>query len=128
MSNWEKWEMESRIREVLRKAVNDRNPDHPFGRPLSTPYQIAIGIVRLDPGFPEMSGLPIGGEGTGDQETLSKYIARELTIRIRDGRITDIEGFFLSDSWLKELDFHGPGGEEVEVNVWNDISLFRLKE
>jgi hypothetical protein len=127
MSNWEKWEMEKRIREVLSAAVNERNPDHHFGRPLSTAHQIAIGIVRRDPGFLAMSGMVIGGEGTAELPSLARYIASQLSKRIKDGEITDIEGFFLSNSHLKELDFIDPSGTEVEVNVYQEVSLFRLK-
>ncbi|RAL26219.1 hypothetical protein [Thermoflavimicrobium daqui] len=126
MSNWAEWEMERRIKEVLAKAKNDRDPNHTFGRPLYTAYQIAIGICRQDPSFLEMTGAAIGGEGTGDQFTLAKYIAGQLSRRIQEGEIDEIEGFFLANDFGLELEYEFKG-EEIETNPTRDTVLFRLK-
>lgn len=127
MSRWIEWEMEHKIREVLADVENDRGSDHHFGRPLYTAMQIAIGICRRYPGFLEETGMELGGEGTGDQETLARYIARELSKKINEERITDIEGFFLANDRIREIDFIDHKGQEIESNLGSDIALFRLK-
>jgi hypothetical protein len=125
VSRWEQWEMESKIREVLQAVESDRGESHHFGRPLYTAYQIAIAIGKRYPDFLEQIEMEIGGEGA--ESSLARYIAQRLSVRIKDGRIADIEGFLLAADHVKEIDFIDPSREEIEANITSDVSLFRLK-
>ncbi|AUS07895.1 hypothetical protein C1X05_03005 [Laceyella sacchari] len=126
MSRWDQWEMEAKIREVLQAVENDRGESHHFGRPLFTAYQIAIAIGKRYPGFLEETGMEIGGEGS--ESSLARYIAQQLSMKIKEGAIEDMEGFLLAADHVKEIDFIDPSRAEFEANVTNDISLFRIKE
>lgn len=128
MSRWVEFEMEEKIREVLSEVRNDRGEDHHFGRPLYTGMQIAIHICRRYPNFLEETGMELGGEGTRDKETLARYISRELSRKINEGKITDIEGFLLANDRIREMDFVDHKGNEIESNMGSDIALFRLKD
>lgn len=125
VSRWEEWEMESKIREVLQAVENDRGESHHFGKPLYTAYQIAIAIGKRYPDFLEQIDMEIGGEGV--DRSFARYIAQQLSAKIKEGEMTDIEGYLLAADHVKEIDFIGPSREEFEANLTNDITLFRLK-
>ena len=40
MSQWDYLQMDSKITQIL--DVHSHDPNHPFGRPFMTPYQIAL--------------------------------------------------------------------------------------
>lgn len=123
-SKWVQFNMEERIKEVLRELVSVNEEQHHFGSPLFSPYQIAIEICIRDPHFLENSEMVIGGDGTGDAPSLARYIASELSRRIKNEEITDIEGFFLASEHLMEIEYRDPDGVEIEAK---ESSLFRLK-
>lgn len=120
MSNWTNWEMERRIREALETAEIRRDQ-----RALMSSFQIMISICTEDPDFLEMTGKKIGGEGIHHTHSLAVYVSRELTKRINDGRIDDIELFHLSEQHMDELEFIDHEGNEIEAV---HSHLFRLKE
>ena len=94
-----------------------------------TSYQIAIEFARRNPEAMHNIDAPLGGEGVGVHHSLAQYIARELSVRIKDKSLKDIEGGFLSDVNLSSLTFRGPEGPITSSLTGNfDVAIFRLKE
>ena len=125
MSQWDNLKMDTKISQIL--DVQSHNPDHHFGRPFLTPYQIAIRFNQRFHTDVSTIGKPIGGKGTGQQDSLAQYIALELSTRIRDGQITNIEGRFLFRENLHSLQYDD-GGNIIESSSTQsyDLSMFRL--
>ena len=124
-SQWDQLQMDAKISRVL--DVQSHDPTHHFGRPFLTPYQIAIIFQHLYPLDVQTIDKPIGGLGTGQQDSLAQYIALELSKRIKDGRVTDIEGRFLYRGNLKTLQYE-INGQTVESSSMQayDLSMYRL--
>lgn len=109
MSDWQAWDMERRIREVLEEAKEDDYAKWMLS------YQIAFGICDKDPQFLEESGLEMG--------RLVQYLASQLAQRIGDGRIEDIEIDYLSNRYATEIEMEFDG-DELEGRP---STMFRLK-
>jgi hypothetical protein len=125
MSQWEELQIEPKVLAIL--DVWSHKPDHHFGRPFLTPYQIAIEFERRFPRDFATIGKPLGGKGTGQQDSLAQYIALELSRRIADRRLTRVEGAFLSRSNLHSLQYAANGSiiESSSMQAY-DLSMFRL--
>ena len=125
MSQWDQLDMDRKISEVL--DVQSHDPNHHFGRPFLTPYQIAIKFQERFPQDFQAIGRPIGGRGTGQQDSLAQYIALELSRRIKSGAITNIEGRFLHRANLHSLKYE-VNGQLIESSLGQayDLSMFRL--
>jgi len=87
-TDWDKYQMKTRVLEILATASTD--PNHEIGRFFMTPYQIAIEFARRFQDDFKRMGRPIGGAGAGNK-ALTKYIANQLSRRIKAEDITDIE-------------------------------------
>lgn len=128
MTKWDKYGIEERVLRILRD-VPDYAPDHHLGRPFLTAYQIAIEFARRHPAETQALGLPIGGSGTGQHNSLSQYLAQQLSIRIRGNRIP-VEGGFLSNLHLQDIAFKVTG-EIIHSSLTGTeftLSMFRLRE
>ena len=125
MSQWEELQIEARVLSIL--DVWSHKPDHHFGRPFLTPYQIAIEFERQFPQVFAAIGKPLGGKGTGQQDSLAQYIALELSKRIADRRLTQVEGAFLSRNNLHSLQYESSDSviESSSMQAY-DLSMFRL--
>jgi hypothetical protein len=118
--------MDTKIREILN--VQSHNPDHHFGRPFLTPYQIAIEFQKRHPKEFDLIGKPIDGKGTGQQDSLVQYIALELSRGISNGRLANVvEGRFLHRVHLHNLEYENDG-QKIESSSMQayDLSIFRL--
>lgn len=124
MSIWNDNSIEPRIRDIL--DVSSHRDGHHFGRPFLTAYQIAISFAEKHERDMDRIGKEIGGRGTGLPHSLAQYLARELSQRIRAGRITDIEGRFLHGAHLSTLVYRSPNGEIESSTGSADLSMFRL--
>lgn len=127
MAQWDQLQMDARITQLL--DVQSHEPDHHFGRPFLTPYQIAIGFQQQYSVEYRTIGKPVGGRGTGQQDSLAQYIALELSRRIQDRRITNIEGRFLHRANLHTLQYE-VDGQIIESSTMQvcDLSMFRLSQ
>lgn len=129
MNFWEENQVEEKITQILRD-IPDIIESHPFGRPFLTAYQLAIEFARRYPADFEKLDLPVGGVGIGQRTSLAQYLARELSRRIRNESITQIEGGFLSNQHLSDISFLN--GEAVFHSSLTDsgftLSMFRLSE
>lgn len=125
MSLWDQLQMDTKITQIL--DVQSHEPNHHFGRPFLTPYQIAISFRQHFPQDFQKIGKPIGGKGIGQQDSLAQYIALELSKRIQDRRITNIEGRFLHRANLHTLQYE-MNNQMIESSSMQayDLSMFRL--
>jgi len=124
-SQWDQLQMDSKITQILN--VQSHQPSHHFGRPFMTPYQIAISFAGTFPNDFQTIGLPIGGTGTGQQNSLAQYIAHQLSQRIKDKKLTNIEGGFLHRDNLLTLQYES-NGQVIESSSMQsyDLSMYRL--
>lgn len=123
-SLWDELQLEDKIFQIIN--VESHAPDHHFGRPFLTPYQIAISFKNLYPDDYRKIGKPVGGKGTGQQDSLAQYFALELSRRIKNGSISNIEGRFLHRKYLTSLQYNDDG-EVIESSAMQayDLSMFR---
>ncbi len=129
MSRWEEMQFEEKIRTILKKTKYIVRPDHHMAPPFLTAYQIAIEFAYRFPDDFRGTGLPIGGQGVGEHNSLAQYIARELSRRIESQEIRDIQGGFLSNNHLMGISFDNYG-TRIDSSLTDsqfDLSMFRLK-
>jgi len=124
MSFWDEHGCEEKVRGILSEVTYRPDPQHPFGRPFLTAYQVAIEFAARFPEVRQELGYEIGGRGTGRHVSLTQYLARELSPNIRAGALSDIEGAFLSGRRLPPISFDYEG-ERIVSSVAN-VSSFRL--
>ena len=125
---WSNNNLEQKIIEVL-ADVAYYNPDHHFGRPFLTAYQLAILFKERFRTVFESFGHPIGGKGSGVSYSFTKYLANQLSRKIQSGEITSIEGSFISNRRLRDIEF---SDEEESITSSStdtryDLSLFRIR-
>ncbi len=104
MSKWQQYDLENRITQIL-STIPDSTDDHHLGRAYLTAYQIAIQFEHHFLDDFSALGLPIGGSGTGQRNSLSQYFAQQLSRRINSEEIQHIEGGFLSNLHLNDISF-----------------------
>jgi hypothetical protein len=126
MNYWDEYDIEQKVTTILRDVQEDAL-QHAFGCPYLTAYQLAIAFARHFPDAFRALGMPIGGRGTGQHNSLAQYLAGQLSQRIGSGRITHIEGAFLSRHDLRDMTFTG-GVASSLIGTAFDLSMFRLRE
>ncbi len=127
MTKWEQFEMEHKITEVLSMAKFEIA--HHFGKPFLTPYQIAIELTDRHSTLCEDLEMELGGVNTGFHNSLTQYIANQLSIRIKKKEIGNIEGAFIFNMHLTDLVFRTSEGKEIHSSNSDQdgLSMFRLK-
>lgn len=131
MNHWLELDIENKITEILRD-IPDAADNHHFKKPFLTAYQIAIEFAKRHPEATSKIGYEIGGVGTGERNSLSQYLANQLSKRIKREEITHIEGGFLSNLHLHDINFDVDGQEEpihsslTKTNF--TLSMFRLTD
>ncbi len=109
MSLWQELSIEDKVTQILRD-LPDATPGHHLGHPFLTTYQIAIEFAKRHPDDATRLGFPIGGVGTGQRNSLTQYLAGQLSRNIRDGQLTQIEGRLLSNQHLNDINFQSEAG------------------
>lgn len=131
MSVWERLSVVDKVCEALGHVTLVNPGGHHFGRPFMTAYQLAIALDHAHPEVAEELGVGVGGAGTGSRNSLARYLARELSARIKhDSNDFPVEGAFLSNDHVAVLTFVGPDGVPRTSSVTDsgyDLSLFRLR-
>lgn len=126
VSRWDELEMETKILDIL--DVWSHAPEHHFGRPFLTPYQIAIMFREKYPEDFAFIGLPVGGKEIGQRNSLAQYIAAELSRCIIAESITSIEGCFLHRANLHALQYEMDGVTITSsTEQVCDLSMYRIK-
>ena len=108
-------------------ACPEYEPDHPLGRPFMSAYQIAIHFAEAHQDHPLVRRLEVGGEGTGEHQSLAQRIARFLS-EAAQAPDSVIQGGFISHQDIKEFSFDD-NNKEVRVSGLNGPahSIFRVK-
>ena len=123
MSKWEDYNFEEKVITIISNVPYDQS--HHFGRPYLTPYQIAIEFAERYPDDFKSLGLVIGGAGADVQVSLTSYIANQLSTRIKNGPMPHIEGAFLSNQHIRDIEFID---DIHSANCDQDtLSMFQLK-
>lgn len=127
VSHWQELGIETKILEVL-ASVPQYDPTHHLGRPFLTAYQLAIEFAIRHPDEAARLG-PIGGAGTGQHSSLSQYLAHELSTRIASGELSQVEGGFLSNQHLNDINFRHQGSliHSSLTGSQYPLSMFRLR-
>ena len=102
---------------------------HHLDRPFMSAYQIAICFAEEYPNHDLVRTLPLGGEGTGTNQSLTQRIARFLSQAIADGTAGDIEGGFISHACVDDFTFRHRG-RPVRVSTLRTApahSIFRVR-
>ena len=130
MSTETKWDANSLESKIVKLLKGIRHDAHPFSRPFVTGYQLAILFKEEFPEAFERMGYPVGGEGSGGQETLTKYLNRELARRVRRQEIPNIEGGFLSEQRLRRIEFTDARKPVFSTSTGdqNGMAVFRYVE
>ena len=125
MSKWKQHQMEDEVRRALANInLSPEKASHKFGRPYITAYQLAIILSENNPDLCSKLEKQLGGKGTDEHHSLSQYVANELSVRIKNQEILDIEGVFLKTQDIVTLEF----SHDVVSSATDTISLFRLKD
>lgn len=127
MSFWQEHDMETKVLAILRDVPEDAEGHH-LGRPFLTAYQIAIEFAHWHPDVVAALGLPVGGAGAGQHNSLSQYLAKQLSDRVRDGHIP-VEGGFLSNLHLNDITFNNDNSTITSSLTGTNftLSMFRLR-
>jgi hypothetical protein len=130
MNKWQQFDIENKVTEILQDAPNVLK-DHHLGQPFLTAYQIAIEFAERYPEEFKQLKLPIGGAGTGKHNSLAQYLAQQLSRNIKSKRITHIEGGFISNLHLHDINFDTNSQDRLIhsslTKTWYTLSMFRLK-
>jgi hypothetical protein len=127
-SFWQEHQVEDKVRSILRD-VQDGIAGHHFGKPFLSAYQLAIEFASRFPQATAALGMPVGGEGTGQRNSLAQYLSLELSRRIKRGELPDVEGAFFSNWHLSSIDFNNRG-EKVHSSLTTSgfpLSMFRIR-
>ena len=123
MPIWQDHSVDTRIREILASVPES---GHHFGRPFLSAYQIAI---KFDQRYEHIAlpiAKPVGGTQTGRYDSLAQYFANQLSQRIRNGELRDIEGRFLNGRFLESLRYDNRGEAVPSSLRQANMSIFRL--
>jgi len=126
MSKWEQFAIEDKLIQILKEA-HTHAPNHHFGRPYLSAYQLAIEFDQRHPEIMRELGYKLGGVGNEAQVSLTQYLAQQLSLRLHQGKLVHVEGALLSDQHVKSMAFRN-GDEEVHSSLAGfgiALSLFR---
>lgn len=124
MSIWKEECVDDKIAESLRElnAVGDN---------FVTAYQLAIQFAKDHGEVVDKLDLKIGGEGTGERQSLASYLAREIRRHKRAGDMGEVDMAFLSNKCIEDIYFKDGEGETFKSSIKGgdkEISMFRLKK
>lgn len=129
MSEWKKHNIGEKIVDIL-KEVKYKDENHHFGNPYLTAYQLAIEFKSRYPDV--VNELPshqnIGGKDSGERNSLSQYIARQISGHAKEMRELGIESAFLSDKHIDSLNFELENKEKVIESSVENVSIFRYNK
>lgn len=123
-SKWDEHGFDDKVRQIL-TSVSPSSPDHHLGLPFLTAYQLALEFDRRHHDIVVQLGYQVGGKAIGEHVSLAQYIAKQLSQRIKAGKLPDMEGGFLSRQDIVEFSFSG-GIRSSADGAW-DPSIFRMK-
>lgn len=128
-SKWNQFDIEKKIIGIVQEA-HIHAPDHHFGRPFLSAYQLAIEFDRRHPEVARDLGYAVGGRGIDAPNSLAQYLAQQLSQRIHAGQLPQIQGALLSDQHVLSMAFQHQGTtiESSLAKTGIALSLFRYVE
>ena len=126
---WDTYQLGQKIVEVL-GCIEYEVPDHHFGRPFVTAYQLAVLFKERFPEDFEKLRFPIGGKNSGVQFSLASYLGRQLSGKIKSGELAeDVEGCFLSNRKLRPIEVVADAATITSSLSGSNsgVSMFRLR-
>lgn len=111
------------LKQIL-KDCPEYKPSHHLGRPFMSAYQIAIRFAEAHPQHPSVRNRDVGGRGKGPAHSLAQRIALFLSKAIKDRKVHDIEGGFLSHDLIGDLWFDYKG-QKIRPSGGVAHSVFR---
>lgn len=121
-SDWENYHLAEKLLRIL--DIQSYDPNHHFGRPFLTAYQIAILFKNMYPETYVRLNKPLGGKGTGIHHSLAQYLARMLSLHIKNESLRNVEGRFLQMNNISSMTFDD-FGESVEASSIPGLSMYR---
>ena len=127
-SKWQQYNLEALLTAILASVESRPTAGHHFGPSYLTAYQLAIELKKRHPDVARALDYPLGGEGIGQHTSLAQYIGSELSRRIHNGEIMQIEGALLSDFHVAEVVFKYDGAKIKSslAGFGFDHALFRI--
>jgi len=127
-SFWQENAIGEKITQIL-KNVPEYAPRH-LGYPYLNAHQIAIEFAHRYPEIVGSTNYQIGGAGIGEHNILSQYLAQQLSVDVRDGRLPHVEGGFISNWHLHDIsfDYEGDVIHSSLTGTRFTLSMFRYKE
>lgn len=127
MSIWERYSVEQRVHAILSDQKIPRSRSNPApGRPFLNAYQIAIELERRFPADAIAIGKRVGGKGTGERDSLAKYLSRQLKKRINSGNLRNMETAYLGGTHLDTLRYRTTGGIVESSLGRKPMAVYRL--
>lgn len=103
-SKWEQYGIEAKLIQIL-KDVRATVPDHHFGLPYLSAYQLAIEFAQRHPEVLQALGYQLGGRDIGTPNSLAQYLAQQLSQRVHAGKIPQVQGALFADQHVQTLAF-----------------------
>lgn len=129
VSKWQQYGIEAKLIQIL-KEVRTTVPDHHFGKPYLSAYQLAIEIAQRHPEVVQALGYQLGGRDIGTPNSLAQYLAQQLSQRVHAGKIPQVQGALFADQHLQTLAFRHQG-ETITSSLTGTgipLALFRCIE
>ena len=127
-SFWDRHDLGPKIVDLL-AGIQYFDPGHHFGRPFVTAYQLAILFKERYPEDFRRFGHPLGGQGSGEHYSFASYLAGQLSRKMANDDLPEIEGGFLSNECLQVIAFDDDGDTVTSSLTGSeyDLSMFRLR-
>lgn len=125
MSHWINYSIERHVLAVL-DVAQANSAHHFFGRPFLTAYQLAIGVHEREPRLPAAMSNDLGGVGVERTRSFARYLANELSKRIKADSAFPVEGRYLSAVYQQSLEY-SVGGTTITSSKQDEVSMFRLR-
>jgi hypothetical protein len=129
-SDWDSSGIEAAILDILKNQITKKNYKHMGEYVYMTSYQIAIAINDKYQSVFSSLGKSLGGVGSGTTDSLPRYIARMLSERIGNCKITNVEGAFISNENQTQLSYQFQQQTVVSSLIGRedvDLSIYRYK-
>lgn len=128
MSIWIEFKVRTKIEELLKHDA-EKYKKHHLGHPYMSAYQIALGLKEKYPEVFKAVNMPLGGKNTDKRYSFSQYIGRELSQHILAGEMPNIEGGFLSNTFIDNIEFSNreDGISSSLIGGNSPLSIFRWK-
>lgn len=125
MSFWQEHDLDTLMVRALRDHRGPRMGHHLGNFAFATGYQLALWLDENHPKITALKPWPLGGSGSPN--TWAQYLAGELSRRISQHELPEVEGGFLSDLKIPQITFRGRERSINDAEVSTPLAVFRLR-